>query len=65
LMVAAQAVHAAGAHRDAIRRYLSELGVSRPPYHGITGLISFAPGRPTNLVMLRLGDASAPPAGGR
>ena len=65
LMVAAQAVHAAGAHRDGIRRYLSELGVSRPPYPGITGPISFAPGRPTNLVMLRLGDAPQPAAGGR
>lgn len=60
LMVAAQAVRVAGAHRDAIRRYLRELGVSRPPYRGITGPISFAPGRPTNLVMLRIGDAAAP-----
>jgi len=65
LMVAAQAVHVAGTRRAAIRRYLSELGVSRPPYHGITGPISFAPGRLTNLIMLRLGDAPAPTAGGR
>jgi len=59
LMVAAAALRAAGPRRAAIRRYLSELGVSRPPYHGITGPISFAPGRPTNLVMLRLGAAPA------
>ena len=65
LMVAAQALRAAGPHRDAIRRYLSELGVSRPPYQGITGPISFAADRPTNLVMLRAGDAPAPAGGGR
>ncbi len=59
LMVAAQAVRAVGARRGAIRRYLSELGVTRPPYRGVTGLISFARGRPTNLVMLRLGGTSA------
>jgi len=59
LMVAAQALRAAGPHRDAVRRYLSALGVTRPPYHGITGPISFASGRPTNLVMLRIGDAAA------
>jgi ABC-type branched-subunit amino acid transport system substrate-binding protein len=64
MMLAAQAVHDVGARRDAIRRYLGELGVSRPPYRGITGPISFTPSRPTNLVMLRL-EAPAPAAGAR
>ncbi len=65
LMVAAEALHAVGPHRDAIRRYLRELGVTRPPYHGITGPISFAPGRRTNLVVQRIGVAPAAGAGPR
>ncbi len=65
LMVAAQAVQAVGARRDAVRRYLSELGVSRSAYRGITGPISFARSRPANLIMLRLGDETAAPAAGR
>jgi branched-chain amino acid transport system substrate-binding protein len=62
LMVAAQAVTAVGPRRAAIRRYLRELGVSRPPYRGVTGPISFARNRSTNLVMLRLSQAQASPA---
>jgi ABC-type branched-subunit amino acid transport system substrate-binding protein len=63
LMVAVRAVETVGRRRDAVRRYLSELGVSRPAYPGITGPISFTRSRPTNLVMVRLG--AAPAAGGR
>jgi len=59
LMVAAQAVHTVGSRRDAVRRYLSELGVSRPPYRGVTGPVSFARNRPTNLVMVHLGSGAA------
>lgn len=62
LMLAAQAAHEAGGSRDGIRRWLSTLGAERPAYRGITGPISFAPGRPTNLVMLRL-DAAPEAAG--
>jgi branched-chain amino acid transport system substrate-binding protein len=51
VMVAARAVHDVGPRRDAVRRYLGELGISRPPYRGVTGPISFAPGRPVNLLM--------------
>ncbi len=51
LMVAAQAVREVGPGRDAVRRYLSELGVSRPPYRGVTGPVSFAAGRHVNLLM--------------
>jgi hypothetical protein len=49
--VAAQAVREVGPRRAAIRRYLGELGISRPPYRGVTGPISFAPRRPVNLLM--------------
>ena len=63
LMVAAQAVETVGPRRDAVRRYLTQLGVSRPAYAGITGPISFTRSRPTNLVMVRL--RAAPAAGGR
>jgi ABC-type branched-subunit amino acid transport system substrate-binding protein len=54
LMVAAQAVRDVGARPAAIRAYLRGLGSVRPPYHGVTGPISFAPLRPINLVMTRL-----------
>jgi branched-chain amino acid transport system substrate-binding protein len=54
IMVAAQAVREAGPRREAIRRYLSELGTARPPYRGVTGSISFAPDRPANLLVTRV-----------
>jgi len=56
LMLLARAVRDVGADREAIRRYLESLGRERPPYPGITGPISFGPGRRTNLVMTRLVD---------
>jgi branched-chain amino acid transport system substrate-binding protein len=64
-MVAAEAVRVAGGRPDAVRRYLRELGTSRPAWRGVTGPISFAPGRPTNLVMVRLTGAAAAPVGAR
>lgn len=51
ILVAAAAIRDAGPRRAAVRRYLSELGTVRPPYPGVTGLISFAPQRPANLLM--------------
>jgi len=56
LMLLARAVGDVGADRRAIRSYLESLGRERPPYPGITGPISFGPGRRTNLVMTRLVD---------
>jgi branched-chain amino acid transport system substrate-binding protein len=56
LMLLARAVRDVGADRGAVRRYLESLGRERPPYPGITGPISFGPGRRTNLVMTRLVD---------
>jgi len=61
IMVAARAVHEAGVHPSAIRRWLTSLGVTLPPYPGVTGPISFAPGRAANLLMTRAaGDTAAP-----
>jgi len=54
LMVAARAVRDGGSSRAAVRRYLSELGVTRPPYRGVTGPIAFGPHRAVNLLMTTL-----------
>jgi branched-chain amino acid transport system substrate-binding protein len=58
LMLAAEAVRVAGPRRVAIQRFLRELGGARPPYQGITGPISFTPGRRANLVMVRVGTGA-------
>lgn len=47
------AIRDVGGNRDAIRRYLAELGVSRPAYQGITGAIAFG-SAPRPLYMLRV-----------
>jgi len=65
LMVAAQAVREAGVRPAAIRSYLQGLGTVHAPYHGVTGPISFAPGRSINLVMTRLEAGVAVLAGPR
>jgi branched-chain amino acid transport system substrate-binding protein len=59
MLLLAEAVRAVGADRSAVRQYLADLGQSRPPYEGVTGRISFGPGRPINLVMTRLDHGSA------
>jgi branched-chain amino acid transport system substrate-binding protein len=53
LMILAQAVREVGSDPAAVRRYLNELGASRPPYQGVTGPISFGVNRPANLLMTR------------
>jgi ABC-type branched-subunit amino acid transport system substrate-binding protein len=63
IMVAARAVHEVGARPAAIRRWLASLGVSRAPYPGVTGPISFAPGRAANLLMTRAAGDTAVPVG--
>jgi branched-chain amino acid transport system substrate-binding protein len=65
IMVAARAVHDVGPRGTAIRRYLSELGISRPPYHGVTGPISFGPQRAANLLMTRVVNGTVALADGR
>jgi branched-chain amino acid transport system substrate-binding protein len=54
LLLLAEAIHEVGSDRAAVREYLAELGRSRPPYQGVTGPISFAPGAPSRLIMARL-----------
>ncbi|GEM_PF-529914 len=60
-MTIAQAAREVGASRERIRQYLAELGLSRPARRGVTGEISFAPGRPVRLIMTHLsGDKAIP-----
>lgn len=54
VMLAATAIRAEGASRDGVRRYLRSLGVSRPPYPGLTGPVAFTPGFRRPLVMTRV-----------
>jgi len=69
LILMAHAVRAVGPDRAALRRYLESLGRSRPPYHGVTGDITFLPDRAPRLVMaqvhhgrlVRVPGASLPP----
>ena len=56
VMVAAEAIREGGPSRDAVAKYLSELGRSRPPYRGVTGPIAFALGSARPLLMTRLRD---------
>jgi branched-chain amino acid transport system substrate-binding protein len=58
IMVAARAVREVGPRRRAIALYLSELGVSRPAYRGVTGPVSFSPQRPVNLLMTHVADGA-------
>ena len=51
LMVMVRALADAGPRRAAMRAYLASLGVTRPPYHGVTGPITFTATRPPSLIM--------------
>jgi ABC-type branched-subunit amino acid transport system substrate-binding protein len=61
IMLLAHAVRVVGPNPAAIRQYLGELGVSRPAYHGVTGMISFAKDRPARLIMTRIQNGVAVP----
>jgi len=65
LMMLATAVRDVGPRGDDVSAYLLSLGVSRPPYQGITGPLSFQPRRPVNLVMTRVRDGASVLAEGR
>jgi len=54
IMVVAAAIREGGSNPAAVRRYLESLGRERPPHPGVTGPISFQPGRPANFMMTRL-----------
>jgi branched-chain amino acid transport system substrate-binding protein len=55
VMVLAIAAHTVGNRPAAIRRYLADLGSSRPAYQGITGPVAFGPGARRPLYMVRIG----------
>jgi ABC-type branched-subunit amino acid transport system substrate-binding protein len=53
LLLADAAARASGPNRQAVRRYLEELGRGLPPFHGLTGEITFGAGRVLPLAMVR------------
>ncbi|HET7042639.1 MAG TPA: ABC transporter substrate-binding protein, partial [Gemmatimonadales bacterium] len=53
LLLAASARAEAGPDRQAVRRWLAGLGRERPPFHGLTGEITFGPERTLPLTMVR------------
>lgn len=56
LIVLAQAIREVGPDRIRIRDWLASLGESRPPFHGVTGEITFRRGERRNLYLVRLRD---------
>lgn len=59
LVLAAEARKAGGTDRAAVRRWLAGLGRERPAFEGITGKISFGPGRELPLAMVRFHEGKA------
>ena len=59
LVLATLARLAAGPDRGAVRRWLAGLGRERPPFQGLTGKISFGPGRELPLTMVRFQEGRA------
>lgn len=53
LMVVVEAVRQGARTPAEVRSFLESLGVSRPPYPGVTGAVSFAPGRAPRLFLMR------------
>lgn len=64
VLLCAEAIRRAGPDREAIRRWLSELGRSRPPFMGATGPIAFSPTgeRAATYVLERVTFAGSPSA---
>ena len=61
VMLLALASREAGTRHEAVRRYLSELGGTRPAYHGVTGSVSFGPSARRPLYMLQAGARGQQP----
>lgn len=59
LVLATEARLAAGTDRAAVRRWLNGLGREHPAYPGLTGSISFGPGRVPPLAMVRFREGKA------
>lgn len=53
LRLAVAALDSAGPDREAIRKWLADLGVTRPPFLGLSGRISFGPRREHPLAIVR------------
>lgn len=53
LVLLADAVRAVGTDRGKIREYIHSLGRTRPPFHGVTGPISFTPDRVPPVFIVR------------
>ncbi|MEO8635254.1 MAG: ABC transporter substrate-binding protein [Gemmatimonadales bacterium] len=53
VMILAEAIREAGPVPDAVRAWLSELGRSRPAYHGVTGALAFGAARTTSFTLIR------------
>ncbi|MBL8996713.1 MAG: ABC transporter substrate-binding protein [Gemmatimonadetes bacterium] len=56
LMLAVQAIREAGQDRAAVRRYLTEVGRSRPAFDGITGPIGHGAHQKRRMLMLRASE---------
>ena len=61
IMLAATAIRQAGADPAAVELYLTKLGVTRPPYRGVTGDIHFHDGRDGPLIMMNPQDGDFVP----
>jgi ABC-type branched-subunit amino acid transport system substrate-binding protein len=59
LMLLMQALRDVGPSRKAIQAYLTQLGKSRPAYHGVTGAITFGSERHRPLYLLRVRKGAA------
>lgn len=59
LVLATEARIAMGGDRAGVRRWLSALGRERPAFEGLTGKISFGPGREFPLAMVRFREGRA------
>lgn len=59
LVLATEARLAMGNDRAGVRRWLAALGRERPPFQGLTGKISFGPGREFPLAMVRFREGRA------
>lgn len=53
-MIAVAAIRAGNRSRASVTEYVHSLGTTRPPFEGITGPISFAPGAPRTLHMTQI-----------
>jgi ABC-type branched-subunit amino acid transport system substrate-binding protein len=54
VMVLGHAIRVAGADREAVRRFLADLGHEEPAYLGVTGPITFGPESRRPLLMVQL-----------